>query len=188
MRNKIIQTTIFFFLFSCNCTIKAQENKLFKEYISCFTEKHFTGTFQNCDTIGSKPYVPIKSDYLKFLDNDMQDTTMITWIAYKVDNKHYLTLLSQQIDNALSYYYYFVFYDEIGNIINSYKFIASSEDEYDTKLFLSKDRIKYFLYGPYVEKEKTNCKEVLYEIVNNGSLKQVSEQNYKVERKDLFTW
>jgi len=184
--NKLLQNMIILTaFFTCTGILKAQENKLFKEYISCFTEKYFTDTFQNCDTIGSKPYVPIKSDYLKFLDKDMQDTTMITWIVYKVD-KYYLTLLSQQIDNSLQYYYYFIFYDDIGNIINSYKFLASSEDEYDTKLFMSKNKIKYLLYGPYVEKEKTNCKKKIYEIINNGSLEQVSEQNYEVKRNNLF--
>jgi hypothetical protein len=113
---------------------------------------------------------------------------MITWIVYKMENKHYLALLSQQIENTLSYYYCFVFYDEIGSIINSYKFLASMEDEYDTKLFMSKTKIKYLLYGPYVEKEKTNCKEMIYEIQNDGSLKHVSEQNYKVKRKNIVVW
>ena len=51
------------------------------------------------------------------------------------------------------------------------------------KLFINKYSIKYLLYGPYVEKEETNCKEVIYEITNKGSLKQVSEQNYEVKRK-----
>lgn len=187
MNNRVMQIAILFFLFNYTSVIKAQENKLFKEYISCFTEKYFTDTFQDCDTIGNKPYMPIKSDYLKFLDKDMQDTTMITWIVYKVDNEHYLTLLSQQIENDMSYYYYFVFYDEIGNIIYSYKLLASSEDEYDTKLFLSKNKVKYFIYGPYIEKETTNCREVIYKVVNSDSLKKVSERNYNVERSELFT-
>lgn len=189
MNNKIKQTVIlsFIFCFTCTYTLMAQENQLFREYISCCTEKYFTDTFVDCDTIGNKPYVSIKSDYLQFLDKNMQDTTMTTWIVYKVDNKHYLTLLSQQVDSASSYNYYFVFYNEIGNIINSYTFLASTDDEYDTKLFMSKIGIKYFLYGSYAETEKTNCKEVIYEIQNNDSLKQVSEQNYEVERKNLFT-
>jgi|BioPla2DNA2_1021312.scaffolds.fasta_scaffold99379_1 hypothetical protein len=183
---KIIIIQLVFFISIGNLT--AQENKLFKEYISCFTEKYFTDIFQNCDTIGNKPYMPIKSTYFIFLDKDMQDSTMITWIVCKKD-KYYLTLLSQQIDTSfLLYYYYFVFYDEIGNIVNSYKFLASSENEHDTKLFINKYSIKYLLYGPYVEKEETNCKEVIYEITNKGSLKQVSEQNYEVKRKNLFTW
>lgn len=181
---KIIILSVFFV---SSYSFKAQDNKLFKEYISSFSEKHFNDTFQLLDTIGSKPYIPIKSDYLKFLDKNMQDTTMITWIAAKVDDRHYLTLLSQQVDNDLSYYYYYLFYDEIGNIVNSYKFLASLEDQYDTKLFMSKRQIKYLLYGPYTEKEKINCKEVLYEILNNGSLKQLSEQNYKVKRENLLT-
>lgn len=181
---KIIVLSVFFI---STYRLKAQENKLFKEYISSFTEKHFEDTFQNLDTIGSKPYIPIKSDYLKFLERNMQDSTMITWIATKVDDRLYLTLLSQQIDNDLSYYYYYVFYNEIGSIVSSYKFLASLEDKYDTKLFMSKRQIRYLLYGPYTEKEKTNCKEVLYEILNNGSLKQVSEQNYKVKKENLFT-
>jgi hypothetical protein len=76
----------------------------------------------------------------------------------------------------------------MGNIINSYKFIASSEDKHDSKLFMSKKEIKYILYGPYIEKEKTNCKEIIYEITNNGSLKQVSVRNREVKRKNLFSW
>lgn len=190
MNNKIKQTVIlsFIFCFTCTYPLKAQENKLFMEYISCFTEKHFTDTFVNCDTIGNKPYVSIKSDYLKFLDKNMQDTTMTTWIVYKVDNEYYLTLLSQQVDSTSSYNYYFVFYNQMGDIINSYTDLASIDDEYDTKLLISKMGIKYFLYGPHTKQEKTNCKEVFYEIVNNDSLKKVSEQNYEVERKDLFTW
>jgi hypothetical protein len=182
---KIISMLVFIVFIS---SLNAQDNNLFKEYISCFTKKDFTEKFQNCDTIGNKPYIPIKSDYLKFLDRDMQDTTMITWIVYKVNKEYYLTLLSQQIESPLSYYYYFIFYDENGKILNSYKLLASAEDEYDTKLFFSKNSIKYLLYGPYIEEEKTNCREVIYEIANTGSLKQVSERNYNVDRKDLFTW
>lgn len=188
MKNRVIQIAILFSFICYASVIEAQENKLFKEYISCFTEKCFTDTYQDIDTIGHKPYLPIKSDYLKFLDKDMQDTTMITWIVYKGDKENYLAILSQLIENDMSYYYYFVFYNDVGKIINSYKILASSEDEYDTKLFLSKDKVKYMRYGPYIETETTNCKEIIYKIINGKSLKQISEQDFKINRRDLFIW
>ncbi len=82
----------------------------------------------------------------------------------------------------------FVFYNDVGKIINSYKILASSEDKYDTKLFLSKDKVKYMRYGPYIETETTNCKEIIYKIINGKSLKQISDQDYKINRRDLFIW
>ena len=43
-------------------------------------------------------------------------------------------------------------------------------------------------YGPYIETETTNCKEIIYKIINGKSLKQISEQDFKINRRDLFIW
>jgi hypothetical protein len=191
-KNKFARKIIILFvLFISICTLSAQENKLFKEYLHLFTEVHLADTYQNYDTISIKiPF--IKTVFLNFLDKEIQDTIATSpWIVFKTD-KYYLAILSYQIEDFFvlennKYYYYFIFYDKVGNIINSYKLLASSEQQ-DSKLFFNKNTIKYLLYGPYVEKSETNCKEVIYEITNNNSLKQVSEQTYKVKRKDLFVW
>jgi hypothetical protein len=180
---KIIILLIFFIsLYNLN----AQENKLFKEYIHLFTEVHLTDTYQKYDTIGIKN-PRIKAMFLKFLDKKNQDTIATSpWLIFKI-GKYYLAILSHQIEDFFvlennRYYYYSVFYDEMGNMINSYKLLEGISEEQYVELFFSKNSIKYLLYSHYTNEKKVNCQEVIYEIKNNNSLEKLSDRNYQIEK------
>jgi hypothetical protein len=88
-------------------------------------------------------------------------------------------------------------YNENGEIVNHYKLLAGVPElpwfkesfSQDSKLFISKDRVKYMLYGPYKGYDmEANCLEVIYEIKDNGSLEKVSEKNYKAKKIDQWNW
>jgi len=89
-----------------------------------------------------------------------------------------------------------VIYDETGKIINSYKLLRKTDQQWfkdgvnnDTKLFISNDKVHYFLYGAYrVPEMEANCKEIVYEIKDNGSLEKLSEQNYRATKIDQWNW
>jgi hypothetical protein len=196
LRNIIIISSFFIYI----CNLNAQKNNLFKEYLSSFTEIHLTDSFQNSNTIDRHSFIPNK--FFIFLDKEVYESwaSVNSLFICKI-GKYYLVLLVYGIEDEYVFeknagYYYFIFYDEIGTIINSYKFLYGTDAQWfkngvnhDSKLFISKDKIKYLLYGPYKGYDmEANCMEVLYEIKDNGSLEKLSEKNYKAKKLDQWNW
>jgi hypothetical protein len=196
---KSIKVLLFVF-FACALKLKAQENKLFNEYLACFTEIYLTDEFQDCNLIEPKFFIPDK--FSCFFDKEIYESWDIvnSWFFCKIDNL-YCVAIRYAIEDEYIFdnnraYYYFIFYDELGKVINSYKLLRSTDQQwfedgvnYDSKLFLSKNEMMYFLYGAYrVPEMEANCLEEIYEIKNNGSLEKISEKNYKARKVDEWNW
>lgn len=190
-------------------TCNSQTNDFFKEYFEkSFKEVHlgdslvsyysFINSTTHCNAIAYGDY-----RYQQFIPKTMgyvsADTMIYTCIGYK-SNNYYVTIFLFVIEDESVFdnnggYYYFVIYDETGEIINSYKLLANKDQQwfengvnYDSKLFISKDKIKYLLYGPYLDEMESNCLEEIYEITNKGSLEKKISRNYQARKKDQWNW
>jgi len=198
--------------FSINCQILySQTNELFNEYLSKSFKKidlsnefvpYYSNTTFFDDTRKAIAYGQYK--YQQFLPETMgyvsTNISIYTNLMYRTHN-YIVTIFDYITDDKNVFenngaYYYFVFYNDTGKIINCYKLLRSTDQQWfkngvnhASKLFISKDKIMYLLYGPYrVPEMEANCKEVIYEIKDNGSLEKLSERNYKAEKIDQWNW
>lgn len=197
-----------FLIYACNSN--AQENKLFEEFLYVtFKEVKPNEDFALYSVFldSTKHYESIsfgKYKYQQFIPIEMgyvaADTFIIPYLMFNKNNFHitlfeYITEDDSEFTNNGAYYY-FVIYNKKGEIINSYKLLSGKDQQwfedgvnYDSKLFLSKGKIKYLLYGPYkVPEMEANCLEEIYEIGDNGSFERVSERNYKARKVDEWNW
>jgi hypothetical protein len=209
--NKLfIRIIIMLVLFVGTYNLKAQENKLFNEYLhTAFREVKpndnlvLYSTFLD-STKYNRGISYGKYKYQQFIPIEMGHVAADTFIVPSfmfTNNDFYVTFFEfitedEKIFKNNGAYYYFVFYDKEGEIINNYKLLSGTDQQgfkdgvnYASKLFISKDKIKYLLYGPYrVPEMEANCREVLYEITKDGRLEILSEHNYKAKKKDPWNW
>ena len=194
-----------------NCQIScSQTNNLFNEFLSQnFKEVNLNDTFIFYSTFFDdisfcKSIAYGKYKYQQFLPETMgyvsANTMIMTCLMYRSHN-YIITIFDYITEDEKVFknngcYYYFVIYDETGKIINSYKLLRKTDQQWfkdgvnnDTKLFISNDKVHYFLYGAYrVPEMEANCKEIVYEIKDNGSLEKLSEQNYRATKIDQWNW
>jgi hypothetical protein len=205
--NKLVKKGIILFVFLVYIpNLNAQKDKVFEEYLASFTEIHLTKSLYLFSNYTEYPvnYYDIEDTQIKFVENVMPNidkATMIRpWLLYKINNIYLVIMVyeleDKKVFNKNKNDFYFIFYDESGNVINSYNLLRGADQQwfkdgvnYDVKLFISEDRIMYLLYGPYkVPEMEANCKEVIYEIKDSGSLEKLSERNYQAEKIDQWNW
>jgi len=183
----------------------SQTNELFNEYLSNeFIQMSLSDELVPfstvLDTFTQEQIIYEKYKYKQFLSKELGDTGIIPCAFFK-SNSHYVTIflhIAENINTSFDYngvYYYFIIYNSKGEIKEHYNLFAGRDEmeygdgiNYSSKLFLSKSKIKYLLYGPYKTEMEANCMEVLYEINDNGGLEKLSEKNYTAKKKDEWNW
>lgn len=212
---KIKQTHIkkiilFVILFAFGCKSNSQSNKMFEEYLSSTFAKvnptydlvlysTFLDSTKNYEGIGYGNY-----KFQNFIPKEMgfvgPNTAIYPYFMF-TNQIFYFTLFwyvttDEKVFKNNGAFYYFVIYNKNGEIVNTHKLLGTKDQQwfkdgvnYDSKLFISKNKIKYLLYGPYKLPEKeAKCLEVIYEINNNGSFNILSERSYKAKKVDDWNW
>ena len=178
-------------LFVHNNNILSQDIRLFNEYIQLFSSVDLEDTYRKYDDIGILNS-SVSDRYFKFLSDDIKDTIETSpWLIFKT-NGSYLAVLTNVKEDFLvyennKYSYHLIFYDNNGNIINSYKLLEGIVEKQFVEIFFSKKKIKYVIYTDNGDSNYYDCYEVENIFKVNGVMEEVTKKTYK-KKKDQWNW
>lgn len=206
--NRIGTLTVLFLAFACNSS--SQENKLFEEYlnltfVNANPTEHLTLYSDLLDS--TKRFESLSYGVYRFQDfipvemgSISADTLIIPYLKfnkgdYIITLFKYITTDDSVFENNASSYY-FVIYNRSGEIVGVNKLLAERDQQwfengvnYDSKLFISKEKIRYLLYGPYKSNAtETSCLEIVYKISNDGKLEKLIERQFSTSKADGLNW